>query len=203
MEKLQSTAKKLDTLFRILYICLKISLVVMLVGLVIIGAGFLFHLDPGTIGSGYNSVEIGYLTFELADSIAPAASTVLLDTAVRMALGLVCIVFALFCVKCVREILKPMTQGEPFHSTVSANLKKLAKYSLISGLTANLIKILNATLAVASYDLTSVLLSDKITHISFNVPFDADFLVVGAVLLLASYIFRYGEQLQQLSDETL
>lgn len=175
----------------------------MLVGLVIIGAGFLFHLDPDTIGSGYNSVEIGYLTFELADSIAPAASTVLLDTAVRMALGLVCIVFALFCVKCVREILKPMTQGEPFHSTVSANLKKLAKYSLISGLTANLIKILNATLAVASYDLTSVLLSDKITHIGFNVPFDADFLVVGAVLLLASYIFRYGEQLQQLSDETL
>lgn len=203
MEKLQSTAKKLDTLFRILYICLKIALVVMLVWLVIIGAGFLFHLDPDTIGSGYNSVEIGYLTFELADSIAPAASTVLLDTAVRMALGLVCIVFALFCVKCVREILKPMTQGEPFHSTVSTNLKKLAKYSLISGLTANLIKILNATLAVASYDLTSVLLSDKITHIGFNVPFDADFLVVGAVLLLASYIFRYGEQLQQLSDETL
>lgn len=203
MEKLQSTAKKLDTLFRILYICLKIALVAMLVGLVIIGAGFLFHLDPDTIGSGYNSVVIGYLTFELADGIAPAASTVLLDTAVRMALGLVCIVFALFCVKCVREILKPMTQGEPFHSTVSANLKKLAKYSLISGLTANLIKILNATLAVASYDLTSVLLSDKITHIGFNVPFDADFLVVGAVLLLAFYIFRYGEQLQQLSDETL
>ena len=32
---------------------------------------------------------------------------------------------------------------------------------------------------------------------------DLTFVVYWAVLLLLSYIFRYGEQLQQLSDETL
>lgn len=203
MDKLQSTAKKLNTLFRILHIFLKIAMVALLVGLVIIAAAFLFHLDPSTVGSGYNTVEIGCLVLELTDGSAPAESSVLLQTAAEIILVLIGVVFAHFCCRCVREILKPMTQGEPFHSTVSTNLKKLAKYSLILGLVANFIQILDAVLTVVCYDLTSVLLSEKITHITFNIPFDAEFLVVSAVLLLASYIFRYGEQLQQLSDETL
>ena len=32
---------------------------------------------------------------------------------------------------------------------------------------------------------------------------DLTFLVYWAILLLLSYVFRYGEELQQLSDETL
>jgi len=32
---------------------------------------------------------------------------------------------------------------------------------------------------------------------------DLSFLIYWAILMLLSYVFRYGEQLQQLSDETL
>ena len=38
---------------------------------------------------------------------------------------------------------------------------------------------------------------------NFNFEFDLTFLVLWAVLTLTSYVFRYGEELQQLSDETL
>ena len=54
-----------------------------------------------------------------------------------------------------------------------------------------------------AYDLHLLLLSEKISHVEFMFVFDLSFLVVYGVLLLLSYIFRYGEELQQLSDETL
>ena len=58
-------------------------------------------------------------------------------------------------------------------------------------------------IAVFVYDLPGLLISDKITHISGMFNVDLTFVVYWAILLLLSYVFRYGEELQQLSDETL
>ena len=58
-------------------------------------------------------------------------------------------------------------------------------------------------IAVFVYDLPGLLISDKITHISGMFNVDLTFVIYWAILLLLSYVFRYGEQLQQLSDETL
>ena len=53
------------------------------------------------------------------------------------------------------------------------------------------------------YDLPGLLVSEKITHVGGMFQVDLTFLIYWAILLLLSYVFRYGEQLQQLSDETL
>ena len=53
------------------------------------------------------------------------------------------------------------------------------------------------------YDLPGLMISEKITHITGNFKVDLSFLIYWAILLLLSYVFRYGEGLQQLSDETL
>ena len=42
-----------------------------------------------------------------------------------------------------------------------------------------------------------------IRSVTVNYTFDLGFVIVFFVLLLMSYIFSYGAQLQQLSDETL
>ena len=67
MNKLTSTARKLDIFFRILKVMVSIGMVTCCVGLVLIGAYFLFDLAPEMIGSGYNTVEIGSLELALAD----------------------------------------------------------------------------------------------------------------------------------------
>ena len=51
--------------------------------------------------------------------------------------------------------------------------------------------------------LPGLLLSEKIVHVDGMFTLDLAFLVYWAILLLLSYVFRYGEELQQLSDETL
>jgi hypothetical protein len=49
----------------------------------------------------------------------------------------------------------------------------------------------------------TLLISDKITHVGVNISFDPSFLIIPAVFFLLAYVFKYGEQLQTLSDETL
>ena len=42
-----------------------------------------------------------------------------------------------------------------------------------------------------------------VTQINFGIRLHLSFLVFAALIYLLSYIFRYGQELQQLSDETL
>ena len=42
-----------------------------------------------------------------------------------------------------------------------------------------------------------------VTQINFDIRLHLSFLIFAALIYLLSYIFRYGQELQQLSDETL
>lgn len=203
MDKLNSTARKIDTFFKVFAIFLNIAGVAMLAGLAIIGAAFLFDLDPAMVGSGYNTVNIGFLELQIADAYAPDAHHVLIVAAVQMVLALMVCFVARLCVKCIRQILQPMAENAPFNRTVSTNLKKLAKYALFLGITVNIIQAFATGVVVFGYDLHLLLLSERIPRVEFLFSFDLTFLLIAAVFLLMSYIFRYGEELQQLSDETL
>lgn len=203
MNELTTTAKKLDTFFKVLNVFLKIGIVCCLVGIGIIAAGFLFDLDPYTIGTGYNSISIGNFELELAQEYAPDESLVLILLAVELVIVLICLLVLRPSITCVRDILNPMINGEPFHSTVSANLKKLAKHGLILCVLTNLVQIVTNSMYVLNFGLEELLISEKVTHITISTDIDLTFLIVSAVLYLLSYIFHYGEDLQQLSDETL
>lgn len=203
MKDLAKTASILDKILNVASIAIKIVSVALVVGLGILAAGFLFDLPPQLIGTGYNHADLGFVTFTVAENYLPDHRIIWCEVAMEMILSLICMVPAHFSVKAVRSILAPMKNGEPFHNTVSTNLKKLANYSCALGIGINLQKIISNILLVKAYDLNLLLLSEKVSHVEFMFVFDLSFLVVYGVLLLLSYIFRYGEELQQLSDETL
>lgn len=203
MTNLNSTAKKIDTFFKAFTTLLNVACVAMLVGLVIIGTAFLLDLDPAMVGSGYNTVSLGFLELQIADTYAPDPHHVLILVAVHIVLALVVCIVTRLCVNCVRQILCPIAESKPFDSTISTNLKKLAKYSLVLGITVNIIQVIAHAVLISGYDLHLLLLSEKIPHLEFRFSFDLTFLLAAAVFLLMSHIFRYGEQLQRLSDETL
>ena len=203
MKKLTKTASILDRILHIVSIVIKIVAVALVVGLGILAAAFLFDLAPNMVGTGYNHADLGFVTFTVAENYLPDHRIIWCEVAMEMILSLICMVPAHFSVKAIRNILAPMKNGEPFHNTVSTNLKKLANYSCALGIGLNLQEIISNIFLVKAYDLHLLLLSEKINHVEFMFVFDLSFLLVYGVLLLLSYIFRYGEQLQQLSDETL
>lgn len=203
MNNLINTSKKLDTFFKILGTVLRALSIAALVCVVLIVVALLLKLDPEMIGTGYASVDLAFLELTVADGFAPDQRLVLIQGAIVLALGLVNTVICEAGVRCIRRILDPMTQGIPFQDEISKNLKKLAKLSIILGIGLNLMQLAGQIMTVVIFDLQTLLISDKITHVTANFSFDLTFLAVAAILLLLSHIFRYGQQLQQLEDETL
>ncbi len=203
MNNLSNTAKKLDRVLEIAHIVFGALAIACIVGVALIAAAYILKLDPATIGTGYENFDIGFLELTVAENYAPDKWLVLLQAAITLLVSCRLMYDARYCVGYVREILQPMKEGKPFDCVVSTNLRKLARLSINLGILYNIVILSEQIIAVFVYDLPGLLLSDKIIKIGGMFNVDLTFLICWAVLLLLSYVFRYGEELQQLSDETL
>ena len=203
MNNLSNTAKKLDKIFEIVHIVLGAVMVAAIVFIVLIGLGYVLKWNPECIGSGYASFNVGFLELEAAPGYGPDPWVILGHAAFTLAVGILLLLDGRRGIGYVRGILQPMTEDKPFDSSASTNLKKLAKLSIRIGILWNIIKISEMIVMVFVYDLPGLLLSEKISHINSTFQVDLTFLVYWAILTLLSYVFQYGQQLQQLSDETL
>ncbi len=203
MNDLMKTASGLDKFLNVMFILLKVAMVFLIVGICIISAYFIFDLEPGMVGTDFEQVDLGFLTLSVAEAYMPDVSKILLVMAVDMATAFAVCFFCRKLVTCFRGILAPMKEGLPFQNAVSGNLKKAAKNIMILGILVNLAQIYADMALPILFDLPGLLLSEKITHITIHGEIDLSFLLTAAVMLLLSYVFHYGEELQQLSDETV
>ena len=203
MNNLSNTARKLDRIFEITRIVFGALAIACIVGVVLIAVAYLLKLEPEFIGTNYGNFDIGFLELTVAEQFAPSKWLVLLHTAIILAVSCRLFYDGRRGVGYIREILQPMIEEKPFAAIVSTNLKKLARLSINLGILVNIIILSNQIMTVFVYDLPGLLISEKITHISGMFNVDLTFLVYWAILMLLSYVFAYGEQLQQLDDETL
>ena len=203
MDKLISTARKIDIVFKIAEIMLKIAFVACLVCTVIITAAGLFDLPAEMIGTGDLLLEFGPLTLTVADAYTPDFDRMLIQVAAMLVLGAGCSFIGILCVKAIRAILAPMKDGKPFASETSKNLRKLGWLSLILGAAVQVMEAISLLTLFIVQKMDTLLISEKITHVNVNISFDPSFLIIPAVFFLLAYVFKYGEQLQTLSDETL
>ena len=203
MNSLSNTAKKLDKVLEIAHIVFGALAIACIVGVALISVAYLFRLDPNIVGTGYEKFDIGFLELTVAESYAPSKWMVLLQAAITLLVTCLLMYDSRRGVGYIRQILQPMKEEKPFASIVSTNLKKLANLSIRLGILANIIILTEQILTVFVYDLPGLLVSEKITHVGGVFTVDLSFLICWACLLLLSYVFRYGEELQQLSDETL
>ena len=110
----------------------------------------------------------------------------------------------LFCygIQLLRKILKRMIQQRPFSGT-SQILNRMGCVSLIVCIIENLTNWALHRHMELSYQLPELFLGSSITKVTFQHQWDTTFLIVAVVVFVLSAVFRYGEELQQLSDETL
>ena len=203
MNNLSNTARKLDKVLEIAHIVFGALAIACIVGVALIAVAYILKLDPNMIGTGYENFDVGFLELTVAESYAPDKWMILLQAAITLAVSCRLMYDARRGVGYIREILNPMKEEKPFDTIVSTNLKKLAKLSINLGILGNIIILSEQIMTVFVYDLPGLLVSEKITHVGGMFNVDLTFVVYWAILLLLSYVFRYGEELQQLSDETL
>ena len=203
MNNLSNTARKLDKALEIAHIVFGALAIASIVGVVLIAVAYVLKLDPTMIGTGYENFDIGFLELTVAKDYAPDKWLVLLQAAITLLVSCRLFYDGRRGIGYIREILLPMKEERPFDSIVSTNLKKLAKLSITMGILFNIIILSEQIIAVFVYDLPALLVSEKIVHVGGLFTVDLAFVIYWAILLLLSYVFRYGEELQQLSDETL
>ena len=199
-ERLIGTAKKLDKI-------LKVVQIVNIAGGVLVICGFLLlniaHLvNPENI----NTADIikfstGEFSLELA-----AGAEMGIDLAYGWAncgwtVALLAILWIGF--RYVRKIMVPMMEGNPFDHSVSDYLKKLGLLTLLYGIVGNIGAAMITSMKMNHYQLERLVDGKNILAIAPEYQLELGFLIIFFVFLLASYIFKYGAELQQLSDETL
>lgn len=118
-----------------------------------------------------------------------------------LATGVPVLALAAWCMHLLHKVLLPMSQGRPFDGTVSRTLRKLGWATLITTLAAEAMETVLVTLEVGLYDLNELFAPGLVS--GYTVGFNTGDLAAPVLILLLSYVFRYGEELQRQSDETL
>ncbi len=201
-EKMIKTAKALDKVFRVL----RIIIAVCAVSFVVIFGVFtvIYVVNPDAAGfSTDTSVVLGALTLDFAEGVVPSNADILIHGWTEIVPIGVFVFLIWYALGIFRKILKPMTEGNPFSPAVSREIRKLAFVSLIIGVLQSVVSYIQAVNAIHIFELSSLFNSSQIQSVTAYFEFDVSWVIVFFVLLLVSYIFNYGEELQKLSDETL
>ena len=182
----------------------KVIVVGIIVVIAVLGAITVANaINPSAvIGEGFNNIEVGPLTFEVAEEFAPDNGAVLVYAWIYGALGAVAGILLYMALGFVRSILVPMTEGLPFHEDAAKNIRRLGWMSLALGTVKNIGGFVESTFALTHFGIDN-LVGGAVKHVTVNYSIDLSCVVVFLILLLLSYVFAYGAQLQKLSDETL
>ena len=200
MKDLKRSARTLNTLLNIFFW--------ILVARGLFAAGYhilaLYKIltDPTAL-SGKMGLTIDWLTLDAANGFG-----LTLDGAVPMKLiqlisAVVITVIACRCVRTLKHILLPIEVGQPFRSGISGEIRKLSRHCFYLGWTENLSMLFSVIVIENHYALQELLVTGPITSVAIRPQFQPVWFIVTAVLVILAMVFRRGEELQTLSDETL
>ena len=194
MKKLSATANVLYTLAKIASVCIIVGACI-----IIAAAVLLLGFDNASMIE-FTSLDLGILSFELAQISPEMIRSAFLC---EMLPAIVLLGYGWLALRIIRQILEPMKNGQPFDGSIAAKMKKLCWLTVGGGVCSQLAGMAAGILMYKAYDFSTLFLNENITHVNMNLEFDLGFVVLALIWYMLSCIFRYGEELQKQSDETL
>lgn len=173
-------------------------------GIICIVVAFMTLIFGGKMfAGGAITLDLDFIKFHLKENTYVDEQFVKLYVmAATLGGGILC--FLVYYVsKVFRKILAPMKNGRPFESGISENLKKVGWGILIGGFLSELVGVVARMLLIKAYSIDTLFASAAIAKTEFVFTMNLDFVLIACVVFFLSYIFTYGQVLQQESDETL
>lgn len=199
MEKLMKTAKTVDMILKIVYKILQVAGIVIFVGIGICLTAEWIGMPPASELTG---ISISNVEFEFEEPIQINPTFLIVEMTTVMFMALIVIATTCYMIQLLRKVLVPMMAGQPFDGTVSGNIKKLGIVVIIGGIILDVAQAVGSGALLYRYNIPS-LLSDNISRINVNYEINMTSILIGVLVIMLSYVFRYGEELQQQADETL
>ena len=200
MKDLKRSARTLNTLLNIFFW--------ILVARGLFAAGYhvlaLYKLltDPTAL-SGKMGLTIDWLTLDAANGFGITLDGAIPMKLIQLVSAVVITVIACRCVRTLKRILLPIEVGQPFRSGISGEIRKLSRHCFYLGWTENLSMLFSVIVIENHYALQELLVAGPITGVAIRPQFQPVWFIVTAVLVILAMVFRRGEELQTLSDETL
>ena len=200
MKNLKQSARVLNT---ILNICFWLLL---LRG--IYAAGFhclaLYKLftDPSAL-LGSAGLTVDWLVIEISESFRMDLDAAIPLKLVQLISAIAITVIACMGIRALKGVLLPIELGQPFRRGISADIGKLIRCAVWLGMAENLCMLATVTVMERYAIADQLLLGGMVTGVSAEPAFRPAWFIASAVLEILALVFRQGEQLQQLADETL
>lgn len=200
MNNTKRSAQPLNTVLNILF-WLLIARGVFAVGYHCMKLYALFT-DPAAL-SAESGLRIDWLTIKTAESYGLDR-----DGAISMRLVYLISAAAITAVACLgiralKRVLLPVVNGQPFRSGISAGIVDLGKCAFRLGMVENLSMLAIVILMERHAVLDALLRNDTAISISIDPALRPTWFIAAGVLAILAGVFRRGEALQTLSDETL
>lgn len=168
-----------------------------------IGLSLFYAFNKDVYNTLFGNIRIDYLQLIFKDDAA------LHKDSMSMWLPLILLITAIFIfiiyksIQTIESICTITMDHTPFDVRVSNHIKSLAKYILAGGIVFNILEVCRVMQFKQTINFDLLFNTKYVTQINFGIRLHLSFLVFAALIYLLSYIFRYGQELQQLSDETL
>lgn len=169
----------------------------------LIGLSLFYAFNKDVYNTLFGSIRIDYLKLIFNDDAA------LHKDKMSMWLPLILLITAIFIfiiyksIQTIESICTITIDHTPFDVRVASHIKKLAKYILAGGIVFNILEVCRVLYFKQILNFDLLFNTKYVTQINFDIRLHLSFLIFAALIYLLSYIFRYGQELQQLSDETL
>ena len=198
-EKIMKTAKIFDRILKIMEYFMYVSAGLMIVSAVLLL--FVPSISDTMIDS--TSVEFGNVQVFLNEGYGDFIKLSKGRLYGVMAAGFITVATIAYGLKIGRQILAPMCKGDPFNVSVAEKLRVLAIVVMASGVITSFVQAYTGSMFADPALLEQLFKEGVVKNIMIRYNFSLTPLFVGGILFLLSYVFEYGEELQQLSDETL
>ncbi len=200
MEKLMKTSKTVDTILKVVFRILQVAGIIIFVGVgICLVAEALEQLPPAELTAvSFGNVELKFEEPQIVDN-----TFMVVEMGTTMIMALIGITVTCYLIKVLRRVLAPMILGQPFGGTVSSNIKKLGITIIAGGLIMDAMEALGSNMAFYMYDVAELFLSNNIGKVTINGEIGMGSVLAGVLVIMLSYVFRYGEELQKQADETL
>ncbi|MCR4955641.1 MAG: hypothetical protein K6A30_03040 [Lachnospiraceae bacterium] len=113
------------------------------------------------------------------------------------------IVVIIISIHLVRKVLEPMKEGRPFEKGMDKQITVIGWMSLGVGFFGNVMEIFNEIQMSRMIHTDDIFNMKNVLNVTWKYSFDWKFILVAIGILLMSFVFHYGEELQKESDEML
>lgn len=195
MNKLSKTAKIIKKTLSILYKCSILFVCLILISILIFSLSNQSQLlDQHKIFMGpYKMIINNWVSIDQTKPIFIIG----LINAILYTLYLGCII------KILNNLFTPMADGKPFTESAGNTLKKISFIELIFGLALSIDRYISSKIIYSCYNYSELFTTENLTINGVHFEMNWNYILLSVILLLLSFVFEYGEDLQKLSDETL